>query len=551
MLSGDVPACRWVRLACKRYLNDLERSDKDDTWPYRYDLARAEHVCRSIEQFPHIKGVLAGQKLQLSPWQCFILCQTFGWVHRKTGARRFRKVYVEVPRKNGKSTLSSGVGLYLLAMDGENGAEVYSAATSRDQARIVFDVAKQMAENRTSTAFRKKFGVRPLANSITAPSGSFFKPISAVGKTNEGLNPHGAIIDELHAHTTRQVYDVLNTATGARAQPFLWVITTAGDNRAGVCFEQHRYIEKILDGAVEDDTYFGIIFTIDEDDDWTTEEAWAKANPNYGVSVNKEKLKSDCLQAQVTASLQHSFKTRHLNVWVNAASGWMNMQSWEACRDDSLKLEDFEGRTCFIALDLASKRDVVSKVYIFPTEAEPKMIYPIFWKHWLPKDRIEQSGNASYAGWVEDGRLEAMPGPVIDFDAIEDSLREDAKRFDVQEFIFDPWQAFQMMNRLDAEGLTVVELRPTVGNFSEPMKEFEALVLSERLPHDGCPVAEWMVSNTVVKRDAKDNIYPLKEGEENKIDGVVAGIMGLNRVLADGDFSPSESVYEERGFVEL
>lgn len=543
VLSGAIPACKWVRLACQR-----QRDDLTGLQGYRFDDAKANKVCRFVEALPHIKGSqFAGQKLALGDWQCFILTTVFGWVD-DAGLRRFRTVYIECPRKNGKSTLSAPVALYLLAADGEPGAEVYSAATTRDQAKIVWEDAKRMADR--SPALRQALGVETSAHSVFVKSAaSSLKALSRDQQGNlDGLNVHGAIIDELHGHKDRGVWDVIETATGARAQPLVWAITTAGSNRAGICYEQQGYVRKILDGAHDDPTYFGVIFTIDAEDDPFDPASWAKANPNYGVSVSPDDLKRKASKAQQMAAAQNNFLTKHLNVWVNADTAWMNMQAWERCSDSSMDERDFLASECVEADDLASKVDIAARCRLHWRDIAGVRHYYAFMRYYLPEDAAEDGRNSQYSGWAIDGRLKLTDGNVTDFGVIEDDIREDAARFKLLDVSFDPWQATQIMQRLQADRLPVTEYRQTVQNMSEPMKELEALVLQGRFHFDGDPVLTWMVSNVVCHVDAKENIYPRKERPENKIDGAVALIMALGRATTmTGEPQP----YEARGLVIL
>ncbi|WP_231752059.1 terminase large subunit [Burkholderia sp. MSMB1498] len=543
VVAGEITACRWVKLACQRQLNDLARF-KGKSSPYRFNpkladksgkpFAPADNLCAFIERLPHVKGPLAGESITLEPWQVFILTTVFGWV-QADGRRRFRRSYIEVPRGNAKSTLSSAVGLYMLAADGEGGAEVYSLATTRDQARIVFGDAQTMA--RRSAGFRSRFGVAVGAHNMNVlASGSKFEALSAEGSTLDGLNIHFGCIDELHAHKTRTVYDVVETGTGKRNNSLLWVITTAGSNRAGICYEIRTFVTKLLEGVFEDDSQFGIVYGLDDGDDWTTEEALIKANPNWGISVQPEVLVPLQAKAMQLPSAVNNFKTKHLNEWVNADTAWMDMRAWDRCADAALDLDTFAGQSCWIGLDLASKTDIAALMLLF---AHPEIEggYAIFGRYYLPEDTVMATSNSQYAGWMRNGRLTVTPGNVIDFGWIEADLIEMSSRFQVQGVAFDPFQATQLSTRMLAEGLPMIELRPTVLNFSEPMKALEALVLQRRLIHDGDPVLGWMVSNVVAHLDAKDNIYPRKERPENKIDGIVALIMALSRALV-GDGTP-------------
>ena len=540
VLAGRVLACKYVKQACERQKRDLARDDL----PYTFSEMHAERVCKFIQLLPHVKGrQWAGQQIKLEPWQIFLLTTVFGWVDAQ-GHRRFKVAYVEVPRKNAKSTLSSGIGLYMLVADGEPGAEVYSAATTRDQARIVFSDAQRMVDQ--CAGLRNRFGVKKFAHAISIDgNGSTFKALSRdQGGNLDGLNVHCAIIDELHAHKTRDVYDVIETATGARQQPLLWLITTSGFNRAGICYEQRAYSLKLLDQVISDEEYFSIVYTIDEGDDWTRPETWQKANPNWGISVNPEDIARKARKAMEMAAAQNNFLTKHLNCWVNADTAWMDMLAWERCADTRLSIDDFEGCRCWVGLDLASKTDIAALLILFERGGE----YAVFGRYYLPEDAAEDGRNSQYGGWAIEGRLTTTPGNVTDYAYIEDELRELASRFDIAEVAYDPWQAQYLANRLQQDGMPIVEYRQTVQNMSEPMKELEALVLKRELKHDGCPVLSWMISNVVAHLDAKENIYPRKEFPENKIDGVVALIMALGRAIAEQQ--PQPSVYEQRGILQ-
>ncbi len=550
VVAGEILACRWVQQACRRQLDDLARYTGKAS-PYRFNpklkdkegrtFQPADNLCAFIERLPHVKGPLAGEPISLEPWQVFILSTVFGWV-KSDGKRRFRRSYIEVPRGNAKSTLSSAVGLYMLAADGEGGAEVYSLATTRDQARIVFGDAQTMA--RRSAGFRSRFAVNVGAHNMhVLASGSKFEALSAEGSTLDGLNIHFGCVDELHAHKTRTVYDVVETGTGKRDNSLLWVITTAGSNRAGICYEVRTFVTKLLDGVIQDDTQFGIIYGLDDGDAWDTEPALIKANPNWGISVRPEVLGPLQAKAMQLPSAINNFKTKHLNEWVNADTAWMDMRAWDACGDSTLDLDAFEGQPCWVGLDLASKTDIAALVLVFqhPDIADA---YAVFGKYCLPEDTVQAAGNSQYPGWMRTGRLTVTPGNVIDFGWIEADLTEMASRFQIQAVAFDPFQATQLSTRMLAEGLPMIEVRPTVLNFSEPMKTLEALVLQRKLVHDGDPVLAWMASNVVAHLDAKDNIYPRKERPENKIDGIVALIMAISRAIKPGDGIVIDSSYE-------
>lgn len=542
VVAGKVSACKWTRLACQRQLDDLARPTSDD-WKFVFDVQRAERPCEFIELLPHIKGKWARDKrlIELEDWQCFVITTVFGWVRWVESGyddvpgrflRRFREGYTEVPRKNAKSTLSSGLALYMLTADGEQGAEVYSAATTRDQARIVFDDAKAMADR--LPGLRTYLGLAILQHALTvANTSSSFRPLAAEGSTLDGLNVHFAVIDELHAHKTRAVYDVIDTARGAREQSLLWNITTAGSDRSGICYERRTHVTKVLDGQIADDSLFGIIYTIDDGDDPHDPKSWAKANPNWLKSVLPDDMESASRKGAAMPSAMGNFLTKRLNVWINGDSAWMDMPAWNRCANPHLNIDELAHLPCVTGLDLASKVDVAAKVWIFHDEARDKyLLKPVFY---LPERAVEQSGNSQYDGWRRAGHLIVTDGEVVDFDIIEDGLREDMRTLQVREIAYDPWQATQLASHMLAEGAPMVELRQTVQNISEAMKTLEALVLQGKLEHDGNPMMTWMISNVVCHRDAKDNIYPRKERNENKIDGPVAAIMALGRLLAGQD----------------
>jgi phage terminase large subunit-like protein len=532
VLAGKIPACKWVRLACERQERELECwRRKEKSWPYEWRPQKAADFCEFVEGLPHVEGEWAkrNEKIRLEPWQCFIYTTVFGW-YRKDGLRRFREVYLEIPRKNSKSTMTAGLGLFLLSADGEAGAQVYSAATTRDQAKIVWNIAKRMV--RKDQLFANTLRIQALANSIFQEhTGSKFQPLSRDSKTLEGKGTSGGLIDELHAHKTREVYDVIETSVGARAQPLIWNITTAGSDISGICYEVRANLIKILEGVAQDAAMFGLIYTLDEGDDWTLEASWRKANPNYGVSVNPDDLARKAAKAMRTPSYVNTFLTKHLNIWVSSETAWMDMFAWGRCRDKTLEIEQFEGEPCWMGLDLASKIDIAALLYLFRREIDGASHFYPFLKSYLPEEAAEESKNSQYSGWAREGRLILTEGNITDIDRIEQDIREAASLYQIEAIGYDPFQATQIAGRLGNDGFPVVEVRPIVLNFSEAMKELEALVLSGRLHHDGDPVLTWMMSNVVAKLDNKDNIFPRKERPENKIDGMVALIMALDRAM--------------------
>jgi phage terminase large subunit-like protein len=549
--TGAVPACKWVRLACARNERDLARQSTPG-FPYTFSDQAATRICLAAEQLPHIKGPKAkvvgrddeGRPLwasiELEPWQCWVLTTVFGWL-QLDGLRRFRVAFPLVPRKNAKSTIAAVIVLFMLTSDGESGAECYSAATTRDQAKVVAETAWHMAKR--SPAFCEYFGVRVGSEttfSLAVPStASKFAPLSADAQTLDALNVSLAVVDELHAHKTRGVWDVLDTATGARLQPLLFPITTAGSDIGGICYEKLTYLHKVLEGTLTDEQFFGVNYTIDDGDDWRTPAAWQKANPNYGVSVNPDDLARKAKEAEHSPSAVNNFLTKHCNVWVRAESTWMPMREWIALGDPALKIEDFKRVPCWIGVDLAEVRDIAAAVAIFRPDATR---YVIFGRYYLPEKAVERSPIAQYSGWVRGGHLIETDGDQADYLRIEDYNLEWCDRFDVREIDFDRALAAQMGQSLkrrllptmgkDAVEQFVVTVPQNVETMNPAMQLVERLVLSGTIVHDGNPALNWMFSNVVVERNHKDEVYPRKAGGKdspNKIDGPVALFTGISR----------------------
>ena len=539
VVAGEIVACKWTRLACQRQLYDLQREPTED-WPWVFDPELAARPCEFIELLPHIKGKWARERrlIELEPWQCFINTTVFGWVHAETRLRRFKEGYVEVPRKNAKSTLSSGLALFMLSADGEHGAEVYSAATTRDQARIVFDDAKAMAER--TPDLRTYLGVAIMQHSITvAHRASKFTPLAAEGSTLDGLNVHFAVIDELHAHKTRAVYDVIDTARGAREQSLLWNITTAGTDRSGICYERRTHVTKVLDGIIDDPTMFGVIYTIDEGDDPHDPASWAKANPNWGKSVLMDDMAAASRKAEAMPSSLNNFLTKRLNVWVSGESAWMDMRAWDRCALPALRtdLAEHYGAKAWIGLDLAQKKDFAALSLVFQVQDK----WAVSTRLYLNELAVQESGNAHLTGWARQGYVQVTDGDITDFDVVAEDLRALCRNFDVQEIAFDPALSMYFAGKLIEEGLPLVEITQRALFFTPPLIQVENLVLEKKLMHDGNPVMTWMVSNLVVKVSKFNELMsPTKERPENKIDGPIAMLMALGRALAQ---DPQETSY--------
>lgn len=540
VVEGRVIANKWHRLACARHLKDLARAEAGDfayAWNPELTDAKgkqyfpAERICKFAELMPHIKGDWAarGQLIKLERWQVFILASIFGWVNKLTGKRRFRVADVIVPRKNAKSTLAAVIGLYMLAVDGEFGAEVYSGATSQDQAMEVFRPALLMA--RATPRFCQAYGITVNASNLSiSENNSKFEPV--IGKPGDGASPSCAIVDEYHEHKTPELFDTMQTGMGARSQPLILVITTAGADISGPCYLHQVELQKILEGAMENDQRFGIIFTVDEDDDWTSEDVLRKANPNFGISVDGEYLQLQQRDAVADPRKQNVFKTKHLDVWVASASPWLNLYNLQQAGDRELTLQSHAWDGCVVGLDLASKQDIASKLYLLWRDLEDGRHYYAISRNYVPQATVDKPENAHYQAWVNSGHLVATPGNMIDLEQIQEELIENASVVVIREVAKDPWGGHQLGANLAAEGFTVVDIPQQVRYLSDPMKEIDAVVNAGRFHHDGNPAYVWMLSNVEVQEDRNENIFPRKARASNKIDAAVATIVAMNRALA-------------------
>jgi phage terminase large subunit-like protein len=536
VLAGKIPACKWVKLACERHKRDLASSITKG-FIYRFDEDLASRPCRFVEKLPHVKGKWASpnakgktQLIELEPWQVFILGSIFGWVKKSNGKRRFHKARIYVPRKNGKSILGAGIGLYMGFADKEAGAEVYSGATSEKQAWEVFSPARQMMLKRDDMA--KFLGVSVNAQSLVRENdNSKFLPI--IGKPGDGSSPHCAIIDEYHEHKTSKLIDTMETGMGARDQPLSLVISTAGSNISSPCREDWKGCERILEntGGFEDDTTFCIIYAIDGDDRWDSEESLIKANPNWGISINAERMLAELRVAQQTARKQGAFKTKYLNQWVTAKEGFFNVTEWELLKRD-IKREDYKEYPCYLAGDLSSKHDLTVLMQLFVL---PNHKFAIFGTYWITEAALDRPENQHYRNWHIQQKLKIAGEDVIDLEEFKDEAIKLCADYQVEEMPSDPNRAWGVFPALQREGVPVVEYRNTVLTMSEPMKQLDALIRSGSIIHDGDPILTWAITNTCGKYDAKDNVYPRKEGESNKIDPVVSLIFTIGRAMTRDD----------------
>lgn len=540
VVDGKILACKWVRLACRRHLDDLERDAKGWRYTWNPELESpdgkkyrpADRVCYFIELLPHVKddwrrSAARGARIMLEPWQVFVVGSIFGWVDRASSRRRFRVADLFVPRKNAKSTLAAGIGLYMLACDGEFGAEVYSGATSEKQAGEVFRPARLMAD--WTPDFKQRFGVKVQASNISIEeTNSKFEAV--IGKPGDGASPTCAVIDEYHEHPTEELYDTMRTGMGARAQPLMLVITTSGDDIAGPCYAHQEELQQVLEGVIEDDQRFGIIFTIDAGVDWTSEDAIVMANPNYGVSIDPEFLQVEQRSAVRDPRGQATFQTKHLNIWVQSASPWLNLHAWKALGDPDLRMDEFKDELCWDGLDLSNVTDISSWCKVFRREmSDGEWHYFVFWKHYLPTDVIADPENKHYQGWKREGWLTETSGSMIDQSMIEADIVAAGKLHKPQEIAIDDWGSAGIAAALENQGYTIVRIPMHARHLSPAMKFIDGLVQSKRLHHCNDPVANWGVSNVQNKPDRNDNWFPRRGARKKKIDPAISLIVAMCR----------------------
>jgi phage terminase large subunit-like protein len=547
VVSGEIIAGEPVQLACQRHIENLRDSKLNvTTFEYYFDDLAADHAIRFYDYLKHSKGKWARQSFILEPWQKFIVGSLFGWLHKTTQLRRFRTAYDEIPRKNGKTTLASGVGDYLFIGDDEYGAEVYACATKKDQAKLTFDESKRMVR---ASPDLSQF-VRIHENNMYAiETGSKYEPLAADSNSLDGLNVHGGIIDEYHAHKNANLYHVIESGTSAREQPMIFVITTAGSNQHGPCYQLRDYALKVLKKIHIDETFFAYIATVDEGDDVYDINTWMKANPNLGVSKNLEYMTKQAAKAKQMPTAFVEFLTKDLNVWTNASVKWMPLSKWDACKKEHTPelLESLKGRKCYAGLDLSSKTDITALALIFPPDEKngDYIIIPYFW---IPEDDLQEREDRDkfqYRHWVNKGVIQTTPGNTIDYSYIKETIINLGKEYKILEIAFDEWNATQIALELSAEGFTMIPARQGFKTLSEPMKELERLVLETRFIHGGNPVLRWMADAVVAKVDTNTNIMPDKSKSTNRIDGIAACINALRRIIDHQTKKPS--IYQTRG----
>lgn len=511
-----------------------------------YNKQLADYAVAFIECLTHTKGRWAGKPFELIDWQEKIIRDLFG-VIKPNGYRQFNTAYVEIPKKQGKSELAAAVALLLCCGDGEERAEVYSCAADRQQASIVFEVAADMV--RMCPALSKR--VKILASQkriIYLPTNSMYQVLSADAYSKHGFNVSGVIFDELHTQPNRKLFDVMTKGSGdARTQPLYFLITTAGTDTHSICYETHQKALDILEGRKFDKTFYPVIYGAAEDEDWTSPETWKKANPSLGITVPMEKVETACNSARQNPAEENAFRQLRLNQWVKQSVRWMPMEKWNACAFPVVPKE-LEGRVCYGGLDLSSTSDITAFVLVFPPE-DDEGVYFVLPYFWIPKENLSLRVNRDhvpYDLWERQGYLKTTEGNVVHYGYIENFIEKLGERYNIREIAFDRWGAVQMVQNLEGMGFTVVPFGQGFKDMSPPTKELMKLTLEKRIAHGGQPVLSWMMDNIFIKSDPAGNIKPDKEKSTEKIDGVVATVMALDRALRCGGDS-GISIYDDRG----
>lgn len=488
----------------------------------------------------HSKGQWAGQPFELLPWQWTDVVQPlFGWL-RADGTRRFRRAYIEIPKKNGKSTLSSGIALYLLCADQEPGAEIYCAAADREQAGIVFREAANCVESSPQLSARLEV-VRSTKRIVYPAKNAYLAALSSEVGTKEGLNIHGLIFDELHAQKSRELWDCLRYGFAARRQPLLVAITTAGYDKHSICWEQHEYARGVLDGTIEDDACFAYIRAADPEDDWADEKTWFKANPSLGDTISLDSFRDDFREAQQSPAQENAFRRYRLNQWTEQDVRWLQLSAWDACPSEPAAPP---ARECFAGLDLSSTTDLTALALLFPPSAESPL-WLARMRFWVPQDsarKREQSDRVPYTQWIRAEHIVATPGNVVDYDRVREDILELAQQHQIARIAIDRWNATQIATQLAGEGLAVEFMGQGFRSLSAPTKQLEQLVLARQLNHQAHPVLRWNVGNLAVEIDAAGNIKPSKKRSTERIDGAVALVMAIALAIATPPASSTELI---------
>lgn len=558
--DGRIVAGRYVRLACQRFLNDLQRQG-DESFSFIFDENKADKIVHWFTWCNHLEGNLAGKPIELDPWEVFIMGNLFGWVHRETGLRRFRKAFVLVARKNGKSTLLSGLALYMLWADKEAGAQIYCTATKKEQARIIYLFAKGMAVKSPNIRSRLKIRDYEIRHDplVSSDHSAVLKALSKDSKTQDGLNPHLGIIDEYHAHTDSSMYDVLISGMGQRSQPLLFVISTAGFNVQSACHAEYEYCVRILEGSAENESYFAIMYQLDEEDDVKDPDVWIKANPLVATNrVGMEYLTNQMHEAFDSGNSEkiRNFLVKNINKWIEFGRDmWLPVDKWKAAGVDKPSLLSYlRNMECIVGVDLSKRSDLTSMGFEFTLPNGfpiPGKKFAVLQHSFMPEESLQlhmQTDNIPYDIWRQDGLITLTPGAVTDYEFIESYIEdmELTHGWKIKEICYDPYNATQFANNMTKKGYLCVEIRQGVRTLSEPTKSFKDELLSDTVVHDGDALLTWAVGNAITRSDAQGNIMLDKEKSVNRIDPIASVINAHVRTILTVEDN-EDSVYEERG----
>jgi phage terminase large subunit-like protein len=539
VLSGRVKVSATTRLTFERHKRDL-RVAIESGW--YFDKKAVERVFDFCTLLKHSPDKNTWVPFAPEAWQAAIIYLIFGW-HKKDGTRRFNYAYIEIPKKNGKTTFAAVFANYLLFFDGEEEAEVYCAATVEKQARLCFEMAKKMIEH--SPALKKR--TRVLTKNINIPaSSSKMEMLGRDSESMEGINPSGAVIDEYHVWKNNEVFENIQSATVNRRQPLVIIITTSGRDKTLPCFGYRQICIDILKGILTQDDTFAIIYTPDETDDWHEEEAWKKANPNYGISVIPERFKGEYQGAVNDPHKEVSFKTKNLNIWVDAPEVWIQDDKWLKCTHGTT-MSDLKGQVCYAGLDLASHVDINAFALFFP-DVKGHQVIKVF--YWIPQAKVnEKKDRVDYGTWVKKGIVKTTQGDVIDIDTQVKDIMEIIGDYQVERLSFDPAKAYHgTIQGLYKAGFPADKMDPYaqgIMNMSAPTKEFERLVMSGEMDHMNDPVLRWMLSNVQIYQDINNNIKPDKKRSREKIDGIVAVVTAIGGYMSTNNAADSKQIYNQ------
>ena len=560
--SGKTPSNKWVKLAVKRHKKDLKASKAG---PFRFDHAEAERVLSLFQLLRHTKGEYAKQPFQLLPWQAFLIGSLYGWRKKSDGTRRYTRAYIEVARKNGKTEVAAGIGLIEAFFNREYGAEVYSAANKLDQASICWKSAVTMAKflQKDVEEISDLFEVHESFNNrriFSRSNNCFFAPVASDSKTLDGLNPQCAIIDEYHEAQDDTILRVMETGMGARRQPLIFIITTAGFNRNGPCFQLRKVVSDILAGHKRDESFFGLVFTLDDEDDWENESNWIKANPSLGLTPSLDFMQREYIKAKNEGEgARINFLTKNLNIWTTVQSAWIKDDVW-VVNQEPIDMESLRGRLCYGGLDLAFKRDITAFVLFFPAanKDERHVVLSYFW---VPDENAAERSREDgvpYVQWVADGFLNTTPGNATDYDFVQQKILDLSEVYSIRVVGYDAAFGTQLANSLTASGIEMDRVHQSYQNMNEAILRIDELVnfkkdadspVTGRINHLGNPILRWMAGNVVLKRDGGGRMILDKAKAIERIDGISALANAIIEWITEEGPKTGPSKYESEELV--